>query len=285
MRRGPFARMETTAGGDLSSLHRFSSTRRGFPTVQVTYPLLISWGDPSCRSSHAVPLASPPRSPYPRPSSRRAFWCRRVVRRLSRHHLERAEQLARRHRSARRRRRGTHALHRAQRQARRRGHDVHRVTSTGTLASQVRLYADEVTGTAGLADHLALTIEQGTGGGYGTCTGFTAQSTVFDGSLAGFTERTPRSPPGPRPGARRERRRSRAPSASRGRSPTTRRTVSRGAPPRPRSSGKPRTAESVPASRVLLVAAVAAARAVVTLALALGFWAAAPVALGWLPPP
>ncbi|WP_154097644.1 TasA family protein [Microbacterium testaceum] len=61
------------------------------------------------------------------------------------------------------------------------------VTSTGTLASQVRLYADEVTGTAGLADHLALTIVQGTGGGYGTCTGFTAQSTVFDGSLAGFT--------------------------------------------------------------------------------------------------
>ncbi|MDU0327548.1 S24/S26 family peptidase [Microbacterium sp. KSW2-21] len=39
----------------------------------------------------------------------------------------------------------------------------------------------------------------------------------------------------------------------------------------------------MPASRVLLVAAVAAARAVVTLALALGFWAAAPVALGWLP--
>ncbi len=34
---------------------------------------------------------------------------------------------------------------------------------------------------------------------------------------------------------------------------------------------------------MLLVAAVAAARAVVTLALALGFWAAAPVALGWLP--
>ncbi|MDQ1171824.1 signal peptidase I [Microbacterium testaceum] len=39
----------------------------------------------------------------------------------------------------------------------------------------------------------------------------------------------------------------------------------------------------MPASRVLLVAAVAAARAVVTLALTLGFWAAAPVVLGWLP--
>jgi len=61
------------------------------------------------------------------------------------------------------------------------------VTSTGTLASQVRLYAAEATGTAGLADHLILRVEQGTGGGYGTCDGFTSQGTVFDGRLAGFT--------------------------------------------------------------------------------------------------
>jgi len=61
------------------------------------------------------------------------------------------------------------------------------VTSTGSLASQVRLYADDVSGTAGLADHLVLRVEQGTGGGYGTCDGFTSQSTVFDGRLSDFT--------------------------------------------------------------------------------------------------
>ncbi|GEB46898.1 hypothetical protein MTE01_28430 [Microbacterium testaceum] len=61
------------------------------------------------------------------------------------------------------------------------------VTSTGTLASQVRLYAADASGSAGLADHLILRVEQGTGGGYGTCNGFTSQSTVFDGRLSGFT--------------------------------------------------------------------------------------------------
>jgi len=61
------------------------------------------------------------------------------------------------------------------------------VTSTGTLASQVRLYAADVSGTAGLADHLILRVEQGTGGGSGTCDGFASQRTVFDGRLSGFT--------------------------------------------------------------------------------------------------
>lgn len=61
------------------------------------------------------------------------------------------------------------------------------VTSTGSLAAEVRLYADDVTGTAGLADHLLLTVEQGTGGAPGLCAGFSAEATVFDGRLAGFT--------------------------------------------------------------------------------------------------
>ncbi|MDQ1135579.1 putative ribosomally synthesized peptide with SipW-like signal peptide [Microbacterium sp. SORGH_AS 1204] len=60
------------------------------------------------------------------------------------------------------------------------------VTSTGSLASQVRLYAGDPQSTASLADHLVLTVEQGTGGGYGSCAGFTAEKTVFDGRLAGF---------------------------------------------------------------------------------------------------
>lgn len=61
------------------------------------------------------------------------------------------------------------------------------VTSTGSLASDVRLYAADARTTAGLSDQLVLTVEQGTGGGYGTCAGFAAQSTVFDGRLSGFT--------------------------------------------------------------------------------------------------
>lgn len=61
------------------------------------------------------------------------------------------------------------------------------VTSTGTLASEVRLYAQGAATGAGLADHLSLTVEQGTGGGAGSCSGFSSQSTLFSGSLAGFT--------------------------------------------------------------------------------------------------
>lgn len=61
------------------------------------------------------------------------------------------------------------------------------VTSTGSLASQVRLYAANAGSTNGLADNLTLKIEQGVGGGYGSCNGFSSQSTVFDGRLAGFT--------------------------------------------------------------------------------------------------
>jgi len=61
------------------------------------------------------------------------------------------------------------------------------VTSTGSLASDVRLYAANVGGSSGLADQLTLKIEQGTGGGFGSCTGFAAQSTLFDGRLSGFT--------------------------------------------------------------------------------------------------
>ncbi|MBD8479726.1 TasA family protein [Microbacterium sp. CFBP 8794] len=60
------------------------------------------------------------------------------------------------------------------------------VTSTGSLASQVRLYATDVSTTNGLADHVTLRVEQGVGGSAGSCAGFSAQSTVYDGRLAGF---------------------------------------------------------------------------------------------------
>jgi hypothetical protein len=64
-----------------------------------------------------------------------------------------------------------------------------RVTSTGSLASDVRLYATGLSSTQDLARHLTLTITQGTGGGAGLCAGFAAQpggGRLFTGTVAGF---------------------------------------------------------------------------------------------------
>lgn len=64
------------------------------------------------------------------------------------------------------------------------------VTSTGTLPSVVKLYASgAATQTNGLASALQLTVEQGAGGGYGSCSGFTAaatDATVYTGTVAGI---------------------------------------------------------------------------------------------------
>jgi hypothetical protein len=68
------------------------------------------------------------------------------------------------------------------------------VTSTGNLPSQVRVYGANGSGTTNLAASIDLTITQGTGGSFGSCTGFTPLSsgaTVFHGSLMTFgTTRT-----------------------------------------------------------------------------------------------
>jgi hypothetical protein len=60
------------------------------------------------------------------------------------------------------------------------------VTSTGSLNSQVKLYG-AVTD-SGLAQYVTLQIEVGTGGGFGTCTGFTpgSPSSVFNAPLNTF---------------------------------------------------------------------------------------------------
>lgn len=59
------------------------------------------------------------------------------------------------------------------------------VTSTGTLASAVKLYATAAaTGTLG--SYVQLSVEQGTGGGYSSCTGFTSASTLYTGTVSGF---------------------------------------------------------------------------------------------------
>lgn len=63
------------------------------------------------------------------------------------------------------------------------------VTSTGSLASNVKLYGSNFATTNALASSLNLTITQGTGGGFGSCTGFTplsSNSSVYSGTVAGF---------------------------------------------------------------------------------------------------
>jgi hypothetical protein len=59
------------------------------------------------------------------------------------------------------------------------------VTYSGSLDASVKLYAG-VAG-SGLAQYLDLTVEQGTGGGFGDCTGFTPDaSPKYTGTLSGF---------------------------------------------------------------------------------------------------
>jgi hypothetical protein len=65
------------------------------------------------------------------------------------------------------------------------------VTSTGSLPSAVKLYTTtgSYSTTNALASNVNLTVQQGTGGGFGTCTGFTAATTngtLFNDTLANF---------------------------------------------------------------------------------------------------
>ncbi|MBF4614199.1 hypothetical protein [Curtobacterium sp. VKM Ac-1376] len=63
------------------------------------------------------------------------------------------------------------------------------VTSTGSLPSTVKLYGTNAATSKDLAANINLTVEQGTGGGFGSCTGFTPATTsgsLYSGTLAGF---------------------------------------------------------------------------------------------------
>ncbi len=67
------------------------------------------------------------------------------------------------------------------------------VTSTGSLASAVKLYGTNYSTTNALAGSINLKVEQGTGGSFGSCTGFTAQSsngTLFNDTLTNFAAKT-----------------------------------------------------------------------------------------------
>ena len=60
------------------------------------------------------------------------------------------------------------------------------VSSTSTVASTLKLYSSAVTTTNALSTYLDLVIEEGTGGSFSTCTGFTSVATDFTGTLASF---------------------------------------------------------------------------------------------------
>ncbi|OII04093.1 hypothetical protein [Curtobacterium sp. MCBA15_008] len=64
------------------------------------------------------------------------------------------------------------------------------VTSTGSLPSTVKLYGTNASATKALDANMTLTVEQGTGGGFGSCTGFTpatTSGTLYSGLLSNFT--------------------------------------------------------------------------------------------------
>ena len=63
------------------------------------------------------------------------------------------------------------------------------VTSTGSLPAVVKLYGTGAATTKALSSSLNLTITQGSGGSFGSCTGFTALTSgasVYTGTVAGF---------------------------------------------------------------------------------------------------
>ncbi len=60
------------------------------------------------------------------------------------------------------------------------------VTSTGSLASTVKLYGTSYSSTKGLADNINLKVEQGTGSTNAACSGFTGASTLYDGVMSTF---------------------------------------------------------------------------------------------------
>jgi hypothetical protein len=60
------------------------------------------------------------------------------------------------------------------------------VTYQGSLDASVKLYG-ALTAGDGLDDYLNLTIERGSGGTFGDCTGFSSTETVYTGTLDGFT--------------------------------------------------------------------------------------------------
>ena len=60
------------------------------------------------------------------------------------------------------------------------------VTSTGSLASTVKLYGTSYATTKDLSSNINLKVEEGTGATTASCAGFTGGSTIFDGTMTSF---------------------------------------------------------------------------------------------------
>lgn len=60
------------------------------------------------------------------------------------------------------------------------------VTYQGSLDANVRIYGSLTAGD-GLDDYLDLTVERGSGGSFGDCTGFSSTEAVYSGTVDGFT--------------------------------------------------------------------------------------------------
>ncbi len=60
------------------------------------------------------------------------------------------------------------------------------VTSTGSLPAAVKLYGTSYATTNGLASNLNITVDEGTGGTFASCAGFTSTSNIYTGTLASF---------------------------------------------------------------------------------------------------
>jgi len=60
------------------------------------------------------------------------------------------------------------------------------VTSTGSLASTVKLYGTSYATTNGLAGNINLKIEEGTGATSSSCASFVSGSTLYDGAMSTF---------------------------------------------------------------------------------------------------
>jgi hypothetical protein len=60
------------------------------------------------------------------------------------------------------------------------------VTSTGSLASTVKLYGTAYSTTNALSSNVNLKVEEGTGATTASCTSFVAGSTLYDGTMAAF---------------------------------------------------------------------------------------------------
>lgn len=59
-----------------------------------------------------------------------------------------------------------------------------KLTYSGSLSTNVKLYGTAVSGA--LSPYIDLVVEEGTGGTFGSCTGFSASGTDYTGTLAAF---------------------------------------------------------------------------------------------------